>query len=253
MTDPTILRNYRSAIALNNMGVALVEQRAYRQGLDTLKDAISVMKKSVLYPLSRLPSSVSITTLHADAKVERAIKRMSKPQPVPSSLGVAVISYDGPSSYQSSTDIVRSGETASPFTFPIRIEATDFESLKDPECDMQSAIMVFNLGVAHLCMSKLAKSPVVGQEAALRIFNVTFSILSNSNKNVNDVAELNDEQVLRFLLMEAVVLNNVVQVLTDLGKDSEAHESYSKLVRLGSAIRQLDLRDESWAPAASCA
>jgi hypothetical protein len=257
MTDQSPVPDYRGAIALNNMGVSLLEQRAYRQGMDTLKDAIFVMKRvyrpksGLLTPTFSLPS-----TSNVKAKLERAIKRMANPHPVPSAWSVGVISHDPTSFYQSTIDSVLRGGPVSPFTFPIRIETVDFDSLEDRDPDMESAIMLHNFGIAYLCMSKQrTNSPGKLQEGALKLFNMSYSVISN----MNNMSRLSEEQMQQIsetrLLLAVVVLNNVVQVLTDMGKDSEANESYQRLVRLGTAIREMDEPDlvESRLPGAGAA
>jgi len=244
MSEQTLIREHRAAIALNNMGVSLLERRAYRQGMETLKDAIFVMKR-VIHPQSKTPDFATNTpsTNSTEAKVNRANKRMANPQPVPSAFSCDVISHEAISSHHQPMDSVLRKGAASPSTFPIRIEAGNIDCPEDRNPDLESAIMLHNFGVAHLCMSKLAKSPLKFQEGALALFNMAYSIISNRNT----IAQLSDSDMRSVsetrLLLAVVVLNNVVRVLRATGNHSEADESYQKLVRLGTAINEIEEPD----------
>jgi hypothetical protein len=260
MPDRVLLRDYRGAIALNNMGVSLLEQRAYRQGLDTLKDSIVLMKRVFHQQSTPLPSTMPMySTSNVDAKVEQANKRMANPQAAPSVLSIGVVSYDGPSFYHSTIDSVLKVGSASPFAFvPIRIETADFDTQEDQDHEMESAILLYNLGIAHLCVSKLANSPDKPQELALSLFNLSYTIITNMNcKSRLDDDEEHMQQIHEngMYSLAVIVLNNLVQVLTDMGKHSEANEPYRILVRLSTAIYEMENPDllSRRAPAATAA
>jgi hypothetical protein len=241
MADQSLIRDQRAAIALNNMGVSLLEQRAYRQGMETLKDAIFVMKR-VFRPQSRNSSlgATSDATSSTDIKIHHAVQRMANPQPVPFTMITDVISHGVASSHSSPLGSILRESSSSSFTIPIRIEATDIDCPEDRDPDLESAIMIYNFGLAHLCMAKLAKSPMKLREGALKLFNMAYSIISNKNT----LSGLSESEMRRFsetrLLLAIAVLNNVVRVLTVMGKHTEANNSYQRLVRLGTAINELE-------------
>jgi hypothetical protein len=241
MADQSLIRDQRAAIALNNMGVSLLERRAYRQGMETLKDAIFVMKR-VFRPQSRNSTlgATSDSTCSTDIKIHRAVQRMANPQPVPSAMIIDVLSHGVASSHSSPLGSILRESYSSSFTIPIRIEATDIESPEDIDPDLESAIMLYNFGLAHICMAKLAKSPMKLREGALKLFNMAYSIISNKNS----LSGLSESEMRRLsetrLLLALAVLNNVVRVLTEMGKHTEADHSYRRLVRLGTAFNELD-------------
>jgi hypothetical protein len=240
MADQSLIRDQRGAIALNNMGVSLLEQRAYRQGMETLKDAIFVMKR-VFRPQSSNSSlgETSDSTNSTDIKIHRAVQRMANLQPVPFAMITDVISH-GAGSLPSPLGSILRESSSSSFTIPIRIEATDIACPEDRDPDLESAIVLYNFGIAHLCMAKLAKSPMKLREGALKLFNMAYSIISNKNA----LAGLSESEMRRFsetrLLLAIAVLNNVVRVFTEMGKHTEANNSYQRLVRLGTAINELE-------------
>jgi hypothetical protein len=248
MNEQRLIRDHRAAIALNNMGVSLLERRAYREGMETLKDAIFIMKR-VLRPLpisfqelSKTPESTS----DADAKVERASKRMANLRPIPSAVSIDVVSRCATFSHRSDSGSVLHGSSSSSLRYFLRIEATDFVSLGEEgrDSDLESSIMLYNFGLAHLCMAKLAKMPIKLQEGALTLFNMAYSVL----------APLCDQEGHGkredMVLLAAIALNNIVALLTQMGMHSEANE----LARLGSAIHEFqgrNLEDQITAAAAA--
>jgi hypothetical protein len=169
------------------------------------------------------------STSDAEAKVERASKRMANPQPIPSIVSIDVVSRCATFSHRSHSGSVLHGGWSS----PLRIEATDLVSVgeENSSADLESSIMLYNFGLAHLCMAKLAKTTVNLKEGALKegaltLFNMAYSIL----------APLCDQEGHRtredMVLLAAITLNNIVALLTQMGMHSDANE----LARLGRAI-----------------
>jgi hypothetical protein len=233
MNEQRLIRDHRAAIALNNMGVSLLERRAYREGMKTLKDAIFIMKR-VLRPLpisSQEFSKTPNSTTDADAKVERASKRMANLHPILSAVSIDVVSRCATFSHRSVlSGSVLHGSSSSPPRYPLRIEATDFVPLgeEDRNSDLESSIMLYNFGLAHLCMAKLAKTPIKLQEGALTLFNMAYSVLAPlCDQEGHGTRE-------DMVLLAAIALDNIVALLTQMGLHSEANE----LARLGSAIHE---------------
>jgi hypothetical protein len=242
MNEHYLIRDHRAAIALNNMGVSLLERRAYGQGMETLKDAIFVMKR-VLRPPSISSQGFGKTpnsTRYAEAKVDRASKRMANPHPIPSALSIDVVSHCTTFSHRSGSGSVLHGGSSSPLRSPFRIDATDLVSLGEENryFDLEASIMLYNFGLAHLCMAKLAKTPIKMQEGALKLFNMAYSILAPlCDKEGHGIRE---DMV---LLLAATTLNNIVVLLTQMGKRSEANGSDQELARLGRAIQEFQGRN----------
>jgi hypothetical protein len=256
MDDQCLSRDHRAAIALNNMGVSLLERRAYRQGMETLKDAIFVMKRVLLPPsissqgLCKTPNSTS----HAETRVHRASKRMANPQPIPSAISIDVVLQCATFSRRSCpSGSVLHGGSSSPVRIeatglsPLRIEATDLIS-EDSDSDLESSIMLYNFGLAHLCMAKVVKTPIKLQEGALKLFNMSYCVLApRCDQEGHGMRE-------DIVLMAATTLNIIVALLTQMGKYSEANKSDQDLARLGRAIQEFqgrNLEDQIAAAAAA--
>jgi hypothetical protein len=250
MDEQCLIRDHRAAIALNNMGVALLERRAYRQGMETLKDAIFVMKR-VLQPPSISSQGVGKTphpTSYAEAKIYRASKRMANPRPVPSDVSIDVASQCSTFSHRSYSGSVLHGGSSSPLSAPLRIEATDLVALDNRDSDLESSIMLYNFGLAHRCMAKFAKTPIKLQEGALKLFNMAYFVFATLSEHEGHI--IKEDMV----LLAAATLNNIIALLTQMGKHSEANESDQELARLGRAIQEFqgrDLEDQIAAAAAA--
>jgi hypothetical protein len=258
MDEQCLIRDHRAAIALNNMGVSLLERRAYRQGMETLKDAILVMKRVLRSPsissqgFGHTPNSTS----DADTKVHRASKRMANPQPIPSAVSVDIVSHCPTFSHQSYLGSVLHGISSSAFRSPLRIEATGLVPLEESYYLLESSIMLFNFGLAHLCMAKLDnsilrfnfglahlcmakldKTPIKLQEGALKIFSMVYSVLASlCNQEGHGIRE-------EMILLLAATIDNIGTLLTQMGKHSEANESDQELARLGRAIQEFQGRN----------
>jgi hypothetical protein len=230
MSEQYSIRDHRAAIALNNMGVSLLERRAYRQGMETLSDAIFVMQR-VLQPPSissqgsdRTPNSTS----YAEAKMHRASKRMANPQPIPSAMSIDVVSHCANFSHRSySVSLLHGGSSS-----PLRIEATDLVSPVDRDNDLESSIVLYNFGLAHLCMAKFATTPRTLQEGALKLFNMVAKLPVKEGHGIME----------DMVLLAAATLDNIVVLLTQTGKHSEANEADQELARLGRVIRDFQGR-----------
>jgi hypothetical protein len=236
MGEQCLIRDHRAAIALNNIGVSLLERKAYRQGMETLSDAIFVMQRVLRSPSissqgsDRTPNSTS----YAEAKVHRASKRMANPQPIPSAMSIDVVSHCATFSHRSySVSLLHGGSSS-----PLRIEAADLVSPVDRDNDLESSIVLYNFGLAHLCMAKFATTPITLQEGALKLFNMVYSILAKLPVK-DDGHEIREDVV----LLAAATLDNIVVLLTQMGKYSEANESDQELVRLRRVIREFQGRN----------
>jgi exonuclease VII small subunit len=131
---------------------------------------------------------------------------------------------------------------------PLRIEATDLISLEDRDADLESSIMLYNFGLAHLCMAKLVKTPIKLQEGALTLFKMAYCILAP----LYDQEEHGSREDI--VLLAASTLNNTVTLLSQMGKQSEANESDQELARLERAIQEFQdgyLEDQITAAAAA--
>ena len=81
--DYTLVKDYRAAVALNNLGIAMLQRRAYRESLSTFKDAMkamhSIFQSEALDFLASPSSKDGKTTdnsVDVDRKLQRAMRRL---------------------------------------------------------------------------------------------------------------------------------------------------------------------------------
>ena len=201
--------NYRGAVCLNNIGVSLLEQHAYRQAMTTFTDAITVMKL-VFRTESSCPS------LKVESKLQRAAQCLATPQSI-CAPSIAVISQDD-------ADILIKSpfpyEPSSTTVFPIRIRSSEIEC-ESGNVDIESAIMLFNFSLAHYCLAKLESNALCRklklQNSSLKLFRVSQSILAKRCAMTNDPLQQS-----RLLRLASMVMNVMIQILNEQGRTTDA-------------------------------
>jgi hypothetical protein len=237
MTDNCRVHDYLVAVALNNIGVTLLERGAFKQSMRTLQDAVFMMK-SHLRSSATGGAGVRATPTPVNAgkvqtKLNEAMKRLASAQPVSLALKVNTISFAG--SLPSSCIFPFEDQTL-PFALAVEIHTVNFDGIKDLDLDLVSGIMLLNFGVAHLCASKVTKSPEKLREGALKLMNMAYSIISFQN-DLSQIEQSDTHKISesRFLLA-IIILNHIGGILEEVGYHSEAQESKKKLARLGRLI-----------------
>ena len=234
MADPSFLRDYKGAVALNNIGIVLLEQGAYRQALDTLKDAVFVMK--VIF---RPRDNSAPLASNVEVKLKRASERIASPHCEESSINTITEILSNMGSFRSiNTVMLKQG---APYVFPIRIEeCTDQEY----DLDIDSANILHNFAIAHLCCSRTAKtlaSAELFRQSASRLSGFAYNLISNvlNNKRQADMDELILRET-RIFLSALVALNTLVHALMEMGNYAEAEKTYKRLMELGLAVAEVE-------------
>lgn len=226
---------YKGIVYLNNACCVLLEHGAYHQAMDTIRDAIFIMKASVSSnqnPKNYVDPS-TIDDVQLDERLKQAAQRMAFPR------SVAPLSNPPMSSrptYQNSTsrafgvaaialndycgleidDMMMIDSDEQMLICPVRIECDqDLTDTRNP--DLDSAIMLFNLGLAHACLSRCRTDISMQeqlQDAALHIFRLADSILVQQGC-VHDECQLTlsaCHNAKRFAYIHMAVLHSLLQV-----------------------------------------
>jgi hypothetical protein len=233
VVETSLVQDCRVALALNNIGVQLLERGAFRQSLDTMQDAVFMMNSHLRYTAGAQgrARTTSDSSGAVQSRLSKAIKRLASAQPLQPAVKVNTLSFGGtlPSSC-----IFPFEDQTMQFPLPIEIDTVNCGCIKD--LDLVSGIVLLNFGVAHFCASKVMKPSEKLRESALKLFNMAYSIISFRNTisqmEQSDVHQISES---RFLLA-IIILNHTVEVLTEMGYHSEAQKSQEKLVRLGRLI-----------------
>ena len=230
---------YRGAIALNNIGVDLLERkRAYQQALATLIDATNAMKIALRnIRLSetggRLPQTVDIS-----AMLERASKRCSRPTPMERQSSFRMLNLA-----DNHNHILQGHNPLLESIYPIRIDDVSSDiycpgSLSDP--DVQAAILVYNLGLANLCLARINGVPLqenLQLHQAISLFHLSNDILERCS------AELEDELTLRkSACVNMAVVSGLIQALASDERvlAERFQDLQGRLYHLRSAVDMLD-------------
>jgi tetratricopeptide (TPR) repeat protein len=237
-------RCYLSAIALNNIGVRHMERQSYAHAVETLKDAIALVKR-VLIPARKGDHCDNDC---GESLVQLAVQRLTQTKagatPV-MPLEVFTRASDGSltsdKSQEDFSTVALQFPPLSSVAFPIRLEGAS--CMYDPEdlapaqdLYLQAAMMLHNLGIAMLCLGKADKSEAHKmRSSALRLFRKSYSILVKHYTFLEDQKETSPNiraLGLPFLLM--VVLDTYIPTLHESSQHENSKELYEYLLQLRS-------------------
>jgi hypothetical protein len=227
---------YKGVVSLNNIGCVLLEQGAYQQAMDTIRDAIVVMKTIVPTRKgenrnSPVASGHPTTNLNLEGRLNKATQRMAFPQPMVArsmqqQRSTAAIRHDAPPPIATITladycqleidDVLMLHPDEQMLMCPIRIE-DESEHHGTLNQDLDSAILLFNLGLSHSCLARCQADESVReqlQDAAIHIFGLADSILvqlsSQQSMECNTLTAHHD--VKRVTCTNMAVLHSLLQV-----------------------------------------
>jgi hypothetical protein len=241
----------RTALALNNMGISLLQKHCYVQALETLCDAFSLIKSTVT-DQKECQSSFGAET--AARKHQQALQRLARPMVCkrPVMIIEALI-------HEQSSDTARSilQETRSCKFFAIRIEdVADISGCDESGgLNLELAILSHNLGIAYFCISLVSRSSgdimlmsahktVKYQRTAVRLFRISHSLC----RKARPASMKSSMQYPELLYTTAVVLNSLIEVFQCFGHHAEPF--LSMLAQVKAAILAVETSSEiyGWFP-----
>jgi hypothetical protein len=232
---------YRGAIALNNYGVTFLEKGDYRSALATLKDAVTSMKMA-FQPASG--SKVEKERSDVSSLLKKATKR-SRPlnsqqeRPLSSMRAFSVTDDEFEAAHTVKQALFRENMVADAL-YSIRFEVKDIET-HEKDMDLESAIMLNNFGLAHLC---LYRSDVNSPNASTLI-NGAYIIFSLARslfvKNLYNPRE--ESLHVRYLLFGAVVTRNFIVVLGELVCHRECQAALRGMFEIQALLSEFDNED----------
>lgn len=248
----------KACVALNNYGVNMLSSHSYKQGHQTLKQAVELVKLKSLGASPDTPSSgedIDNETAVISTALKEATKRLSNPtksavhlpeltaisdvedlprvcsriQPHATGQGVVAAALALPAS--SATNLI-------PAVYPIRIEATEFHDDACPEVclNLLSAMIVYNCGLSYVCRAEVADTMEdTGKlrRCALKVFTLAVSILA-----------MCDESNYEVLHIAILVYSAVARTLLISGRTKEAKKAMSKLSELKQAAQEHSFQEE---------
>ena len=228
---------YKAAIALNNMGISLIERKCYRQAWETLHEAVQVACKGK-------SDAVAVGTYLSNALQRQCNPEVSKSK---SPLHLEIVS-------DSSDSITCTHATQlTNAAIVIRLEA--FESTIDAQVD--SAVILHNYDMAALYLA-----------LAYPVSKITGQLLQNCLKSLlrcqADLSsrylalQMDDDfgLVQKVFVVAVVSTNSLLQVFTSLGAgkfETQIVECQDKLAALKDTLSDLDQHAEIGTIAAAAA
>ena len=213
-------RQYRSALALNNMGVRLLERHCYTQAVETLRES-TLLIKAVL-KRAALDSELSNTVLLATkryAQAKPSARRRIVLQTLTMSNGFMFENSDEGYGSHGCASVLNDAPSSS-VVFPILIEDESLlekdawgESISDElivALYTQAAIMFHNAAVASRCCNQ--------HRRALRFARIA--------------SEIFNQDQLYFPIASLVVHNTLIRCLTDNGYTEEAAQRYGDMIQI---------------------
>lgn len=198
MVDET----YRSALALNNMAVSMLERNCYEQAASTFKSAVSLVR-----------CCAGTTEKHEGGwseAIHAARQRHAKPRPDAradqrfqlDTIGITVSTKD----LLSMLILNPPGSSSATTLRYIRVE--DFDS-DTTTFEMISAILLYNLGLSYYCLSKTFRNNSADQRkfqhGAARLCRISHSLFCKHH--------LDDERESEVMIL--VVLRTLVAILQE--------------------------------------
>jgi hypothetical protein len=229
-------REYRAAIALNNIGVTLLERRCFKQALATLQDAVVLMKIAFLPPTAAFSKDVV-------AKLQKAHERVACPRPCSQTAPIMrfqVISDDGDTSVLFENTTTEKNSLACALL--VRFE--DVTAFGDRCCDIDSSVILHNFGQSCLLYSKTMSSSVFAD----RLRQNSFAILNLCQQVLlSCFFQCREDDVLKLqkvFFVSVVVTQTLSQALAEeTNMAGPLGSCLAKLSNLKAALRELSRFD----------
>jgi hypothetical protein len=227
---------YRAALAMNNMGVSLLERRASREAMETLKDAVNVLNG-----LFQIPQEQHNLTC-IDDMLHRAYSRVSQSRSrSDNSFGcIRAIPHDA-DFVTVVPALLESATLLQGVNCVIKVESFDSD---DRNIDIDCAILLHNFAIAHLATSKTISNPMSAGRlrfGACKLAGIAHATLSNFMMLHHQMGH--GEILLEcptLPLATAVILHGLIQIHTERGALPMAAEPLEQLTILGNIAVDLD-------------
>jgi hypothetical protein len=213
---------FRSALAINNSGVSLLEKGHFREAQKTFREALTFMKQAIKPP-SPSSSSCCSTNIVLEETLQCVATRLIRAQANPILSAFEICAFeDGDDLSNIFQSSLKYGPSSSLF-FPFRIRGGSqdptFCHVVEKEMHRPMSILLYNQALSHLLWGQsgmLARSKMVQAkhfQAALSCLATAQSVLSQHLKlcGVNKNKDSFQQQC--SMLVQAFVVNNLVQVL----------------------------------------
>jgi tetratricopeptide (TPR) repeat protein len=231
MSNTSLQRAYTVAIALNNMGVSLLERGSYDQAMETFQDAISVMTEITASSTEQeMPRKRPLGFSTLDAKLRKATYNLANCDTAKhdSKMNFCVLTGD-----ESPAVVAAALQNENMFfdsstTFLIRIEKSIHDCLISA-VDFDVSLILHNFGNAYNCLATTATTAACAKElceGALKMFEVSYALFQNSKEESLPVA--------------IIILRSLAAFASTLGMGREAEAYYAYMLELTDSFFAMD-------------
>lgn len=238
---------YRSAVVLNNMGVRMLERGLYQHAYLTLRASVDFMRQFINRCYGQMLHYEDEIQLASEIHQElrRARERLSEDSLTPPALFIETVSYEGPHNHTP----MKSASWRT-MNSPISIRIDTLSSFPDErsDTDLESAIMLFNFGVSHFCLSKTKDDSSPELQCSFELFQMAYEMVAGDINGFWDFDADDLESVplvLARVLVGAYSLKTMADVLESTGYDKEASKLERSLNKIMVVVDDLEESSES--------
>jgi hypothetical protein len=248
---------YYQSIVLNNLGVALLEKRAYSQAMETFRSALNGLKM-VIRPTREVDEDADLAISSKIEKAYQTLARMGQDTESENEEGARMVFNSSGLHLPSVLNLIMDGYFSAA-TSPIWIEVRDLDKIFDRDTDLDSALILFNFGLVHRCLAAQERDwekHIHIHKAALRLFCMSFTLISETELPMGRSFEEGQAMGRHRMHAGAVFLYFQVRTYFDMQRLADAQEAMRHLSMLQSDL--VDMMDmgftfESPCPAAAAA
>lgn len=243
---------YAAAVALNNIGVSLLQRHSFRPAMEAFNDALAIMRDLSRYSVDESGKSFHPRAMGSISRVGDKLRRAR--QDLASSIASVVynkeradIDFCVLTENEAATVVIDALKSQSVFTkntcFLIRIESYDADELV--ELDLESAVILQNYGNVYRCLAFVSEPIKARQhsENAFKLFNLAFSLLRGQCDD-----EMSEDVPSKFLPISILILRSLVTFAAILGMNEQEKEFDSHM----SDFRDLFLEVEGFLAESKC-
>lgn len=242
---------YATAVALNNIGVSLLQRHSFRPAMAAFNDALAVMRDLSRYAVDESGKSLhpramgSIST--AGEKLRRARQDLARSIVSVVDKTREEIDFCILTENEAATVVVNALHNQSILTkntcFLIRIESYDVDELV--ELDLESSVILQNYGNVYRCLALVSEPNKARQhsENAFKLFNLAFSLLRGQCED-----EISEDVPSRFLPISILILRSLVTfaAILEMNEQEKLFDSHM------SDFRDLFLEVEGFLAESKC-
>ena len=204
------LYEYRAVLHLNNAAVSLLRRACYRQAMGTFSDAFACVKAITAKDQAGLEP---IDRQWIDERLAASYQRLANPQPSQKNEG-HLLDFEVLSDHESPRTVQVTGPSRNEFlAHLVHIDSDDFHGESCFDITVESAIILYNFGIAYRCLASLETSqpfaPSVNQGAS-HLLNLAYGAAMNCQRQ--DQFEDTSSQFNRIMLLGQLTLHHLADL-----------------------------------------